>query len=165
MVAIFKAPSPESNPDSLLPFKTTVGVYATVNSWYSTPLKDMSPVQGYLISPKLFRVTESTAKAIWFWSNKSTIPVRLRLCACISSSIRHIRGMKASKGSFQTSAWCLEVMKQKCLKKACFLTLWIRITNGWNTWGHLMGGDDFDAIIWHLILMIGGCGGVQNASF
>ena len=28
-----------------------------------------------------------------------------------------------------------------------------------------MGGDDFDAIIWHLILMIGGCGGVQNALF
>ena len=29
----------------------------------------------------------------------------------------------------------------------------------------LDGGDDFDAIIWHLILMLGGCGGVQNASF
>ena len=24
----------------------------------------------------------------------------------------------------------------------------------------LDGGDDFDAIIWHLILMLGGCGGV-----
>ena len=35
-----------------------------------------------------------------------------------------------------TSACRLEVMKQKCLKKDCFLTLWIRITNGLNReWG------------------------------
>ena len=32
----------------------------------------------------------------------------------------------------QTSAWRLEVTKQKCLKKSLFLTLWIRIINGWN---------------------------------
>ena len=31
-----------------------------------------------------------------------------------------------------TSAWQLEVTKQKCLENACFLTLWIRIRNGWN---------------------------------
>ena len=29
--------------------------------------------------------------------------------------------------------------KAKMLEKSCFLTLWIRISNGWNTWGHLMG--------------------------
>ena len=29
----------------------------------------------------------STAKAVWFWSNKSNSPIRLRLCACISSRI------------------------------------------------------------------------------
>jgi hypothetical protein len=32
VVAVFKAPSPESNPDSPLPVKTTVSVYITVDS-------------------------------------------------------------------------------------------------------------------------------------
>ena len=32
VVAVFKAPSPEMNPDSPLPVKTTVGVYATLQS-------------------------------------------------------------------------------------------------------------------------------------
>ena len=32
VVAVSQAPSPESNPNSPLPVKTTVGVYATVDS-------------------------------------------------------------------------------------------------------------------------------------
>ena len=31
----------------------------------------MSSAQGYTICQKLFRVTKSTAEAVWFWSNKS----------------------------------------------------------------------------------------------
>ena len=40
----------------------------------------------------------------------------------------------------KTSAWRLEVMKQKRLKKASFLTLQIRITNEWNK--ECLGGGE-----------------------
>ena len=54
--------------------------------------------------------------------------------------------------------------KAKTLEKSLFLTLWIRITNGWNTWGHLRGGVQNASFnpTWHKIFfggldMGGGC--------
>ena len=53
-----------------------------------------------------------------------------------------------------TSAWCLEVTKQKCLKNACFLTLCFWITKWWNKDWCLILTLDFDTLFWHLILTL-----------
>ena len=47
-----------------------------------------------------------------------------------SEKIFHPFFQKKFKASYLWTCRC--PFKQKCLKKACFLTLWIRITNGWN---------------------------------
>ena len=58
------------------------GTFQTVSEFWNT--NEILDLIFHAIGPKLFRVTKSTAEAVWFWSNKSTFPVRLRLCACIS---------------------------------------------------------------------------------